>query len=210
MEELPFASPAIRGTQAIEIAVGGVCDLLGTLLDEKERPARGRQVELHPAHDLGDRAYVDGSDRCFDSATTGSDGRFRFSKLLPGAYFACPIAGPEQEKDVLAPLAERLEIPTGVSSKTWVLHEHEGVYIRGAICDTLSQPAQGLLVRARSKSGHGRIQATTDERGRFVLGPVTAEMFLLEARQGELRLPPTEIRGGSLDVILRLQPAKAR
>ena len=194
----------------MEISVEGFCDLLGTLLDEKGRPASGRRIELYPAHDLGDAAYVRRSDRCSDSATTDSQGRFRFEKLLPGSYFACPVAGPERAKDAIAPLAERLEIPAGESSRTWTLHEREGVYIQGAICDPQSQPAQNLIVRARSKSGRGRIQVTTDERGRFSLGPVIAETFVLEARQGDLRLPPTEVRGGDLNLILRLRPVDAR
>jgi len=89
----------------------------------------------------------------------------------------------------------------------WVLHTQRGTYISGTVVDSTGDPVADARVLARPKNGSGSLRVWADSQGRFTLGPLFPEPFLVRAWKDQHASVPetTEIVGGDSGELLRLK-----
>jgi hypothetical protein len=211
--ELLWSHPCTIRLQAgdhrvVELTFGELSDVTGTLLDPFDAPVADKWIYLDWAKDDAVGKYLFGPLSWIDRAKTDATGRFTFRGIAPGVYFAGPMAAGDVSRNAIAPRAERIDVPQSRAKGSWILRTHRGLFIRGTVVGPNGAPLEGARIRARSKAGFGLIVSNSDSEGRFVLGPLFPEVFLVDATQGALSLRKelrVEASSGTEDLLLRLE-----
>lgn len=159
-------------TADFQLVPGGVIE--GIVLDERTRePASGALVTARrdsPAMLLGERAR--------HVATTGADGRFRFTGLRPGAYELAAHASGRASRATTV-------VGIGVAEQVTDIEILLGnaPVIRGVVVDDSGAPAPGVGVIAFSGPGSSA-RATADDQGAFVIEGLAPGKYMLVGRGG--------------------------
>lgn len=199
-------------TRDVEWKLTDGCDLHGIVLDQDKRPVVAREIWLRKAQrkqPMYFNSYDKGETR---SATTDSNGRFRFAGVSPGAWWVGPSQPQYGEKiadDDVAALAQVVEIADGQTDVDVTLQVDRGLWIRGRVLDSKGEPA-----KMQSVSGYdtvsklGAYNPRSTPAGGFALGPLMRGRYRLVASgmQDDADSEPADVDAGTQDVVLRLRP----
>lgn len=193
-------------TRELVFEFGGGCTLRGRAQDGSGAPLAGLDLwrlgedvpgYLEPEHE---RSVVD-KVRC------DADGRFAFEDVPSGTWWigAAPYA---RRSGGSVPLAARVVIAPGERVHELTLTAPPGLFIRGLVHTEARQAAEALVTATRDDS---RVEARSDARGRFVLGPLPAGEWLLEATPAqEPGEPAVELHGGLASSVKRASVKRVR
>jgi hypothetical protein len=163
---VPGQEPAGTLTGQVVGAIGG-------------EPVGGALVQLQSA---GGPGYF------FRSVNTDATGHFRDATLPPGPYIVRAQHPRYPGLYGLQPTSLRVQIESGKES-TGVVKLLPGGVITGRVLDDDGEPLQGCTVSAASAARQagrnsfyfGNGAATTDDRGEYRLGPITADRYFVSA-----------------------------
>jgi hypothetical protein len=194
-------APGERRVLTWRLGSGG--RITGRAQDADGRPLEGLEIRL------GSDARMAGdfrSDETEDSVRTDRAGRFAFDGLLPATWWVGLAPG---EKE-LACLPARVEIAEGETGADVTLVVHRGLAIRGRVVLPGGQPRQGCSLFAVHEESGFAVSARSGEEGRFVLAPLVAGDYRLEATPADhhrfaVGPAPVLARAGDEDVVVRLE-----
>jgi hypothetical protein len=154
----------------------------------------------------------------FATAMSDEIGRFAFDVLTPGVWSVGPAPGGAKKPrdDGIAAVLTRFTIPEA-GDATLELRVHRDMYIRGRVIDVDGKVPLKCVVTCRPE-GVNELHSTTDEEGRFRIGPLAPGKCSLDARPqrewedwdwGPFRGPSESVGAlaGDEEIVLRLRPA---
>lgn len=168
----------------VRVDVGA--EIHGCVVDKNGQPVPAAHIDAKLYHAGGKQVFAD------------DQGRFQIRGLEPGEYYvdACT---PTQAS---APAHIHLERGKSVEVKL----ELDDARVAGIVIDDKSEPVVGVAVRAQAREIYVpyRLEATTDSRGRFDLGPLQLGEYDLYVTCGKMRLrdeaPAARVRSGESDL----------
>jgi protocatechuate 3,4-dioxygenase beta subunit len=168
----------------VELRLGGGAPVAGRVVDEAGEPVAGAAVVV----------VATGGKR--SRATSDAAGAFHIAAVGLGSITATATAG------------DRASAPTDVAVEAGGVADLElvvvGGTIAGVVVDPSGRPIEGVMVSA--KSGPSEASTDTDPAGRFVLRPLAAGSYRVEAIRslGQVEDVSVEATTGATDVRLVL------
>lgn len=173
----------------LDFEFGSACNLRGRVEDEEGRPVAGLDLwRLAGEKDLPGYLDSEHESGAVDKLRTDAEGRFLFRSVPAGAWWigAAPY---ERRGGASVPLTTRIVVTPGERVREMVLTCPAALYIRGRVRTEAGGPLAAEVTASREDSS---VRATADARGNFVLGPLPAGAWELEAAElpGALGSPP--------------------
>lgn len=198
-------------SRRLELVVPAPDSLRGRLVDQRGRPVANHPVWLVP--DRGEELVVFFAHaRPLRESVSDEQGYFALPRVPAGRWWVGPAPLPAGDarplEERVAPLAQALEHAPGPRGEPVELRVVRGLGLAGALRDPEGQPLAGVIVRAAGLDSPLAVEASSDERGRFALGPLVPGAFRVLARpSAELGLaspPAADFEAGRADLELVL------
>jgi protocatechuate 3,4-dioxygenase beta subunit len=131
------------------------------------------------------------------ATTAKADGTFRLAGLEPGVISMTAAGGGKVSREPVAVSMGIAESRTGVE-----IYVDDGFHIRGVVVDQAGKPVAGADVNVSAEGGRG--SATTDDGGRFDIGPLAPGSYGVFAIGGDIiggfmSQTPVEIDAADVD-----------
>jgi hypothetical protein len=105
------------------------------------------------------------------------------------AVFECPPGGwwigPPADGDDVANVAQFLAVPPGTVEASVDVVADRGLFLRGRVVSSSGEPVPDAIVAARHEFVRGELRISSREDGTFVLGPLAAGPYLVEASKDD-------------------------
>jgi protocatechuate 3,4-dioxygenase beta subunit len=196
----------------IEVHVGSGGSIVGRIEDGDGKPVKHCQI-WRVAGEPGFEQLLRSYEPPAASSRSDEDGRFRFDDVAQGKWLVGPAPAKDGEpnvsdKSAIAPFAQPVEIADGAGEVELVLRVDRGLYITGRVLDPSGGGVKDTYASAQQVNGFMSVMERTDDSGQFVLGPLLAGEFDLEA--GGMMGPHAKSEtvrasAGARDVVLRLR-----
>jgi len=210
-----FPSLTLNGgeVRSVTWTIGGVCTVVGVVLDDANARIAHRNVRLEHAYRPTPTYFTRDGNTSIRKATTNADGEFSFSGVEPGQWWI-GIA-PQLDGHDLVPMAQVCDVPDGAKRVDVTVVAHRGGYIRGQVMRPDDQPAKEATVWLTGDQAQDGTRIVTyvftDLSGKFALGPLPSGQFQLtaEAQYDDVPSEAVIARDGTDNVVIKL-PAGAR
>lgn len=193
-------------TRELVFEFGGGCTLRGRAQDQEGAPLAGLDLWRLGGEDVPGYLEPEHERAVVDKVRCDADGRFAFENVPSGTWWigAAPYA---RRSGGSVPLTARVVLLPGERVHELDLTAPPGLYIRGVVHTEDRQAVEALVTARREEA---RIEARSDSRGRFVLGPLPAGEWFLEATPSlESSEPEPSVESlGSLSVSVKRATVK--
>ena len=188
--------------------------VVGTVIDQDGGPVAGCAIGRFPSSAAPGSAAErwllrrHEYDRATETTSSDHNGRFTFADVVPGVWWIGPCP-PERSSRGIPAVAERVEVPSGLLEYPIELRVERGSFIRGRVLEPDGSATRDAWMSARGESMSGGTNGKMNGDGSFVVGPLPAGTYRLQARAFGEFAPSREVvaRAGDEDVILQLRRA---
>ena len=192
--------------------VGSRARIRGRLVDQSGAPVAHQELWLAPSKQNGLRFFMPGMPLTAKTKTDAG-GEFEFSEVQEGEYLLGPAAAWWVGRKAVgleracAPVGQVVHVE-GEGIAGLVVQTHRGLTIGGHVLDPSGEPVASLSVYAVLPETGLLAQGETNEKGRFLLGPLVPGRYQVATPAGTGAFAPAEsvhAEAGEQEITLRLR-----